>query len=73
MRLINLHTLNLEEIWDQDAIKYAIPLHRREDGELSFQVMQNSAVACNTEGSAKIQNSCEHAVDDSHDSFTMCG
>jgi Heterokaryon incompatibility protein (HET) len=67
MRLTNAHTLKLEEVWDENVKEYAILSHRWEDGEVSFQNMQNPAVASNMKGFAKIQKSCEHAVNDGYD------
>lgn len=64
MRLINAHSLRLEEFWDQRVEKYAILSHRWEDGEVSFQDMQKPAMASTMKGFAKIQKSCERAVID---------
>ncbi|MCJ1271842.1 hypothetical protein MMC22_011747 [Lobaria immixta] len=66
MWLIDAHTLKLEEVWDENVKEYAILSHRWEDGEVSFQQMQNPGVASSLTNFAKIQNSCEHAVSDGY-------
>ena len=66
MRLLNIHTLEIEEFWDENVKKYAILSHRWEDEEVSFQDMQNLAVASSKKGYAKIQKSCEQAAKDGH-------
>lgn len=66
MWLIDAHTLKLEEVWDENVKEYAILSHRWEDGEVSFQQMQNPAVASNMTGFAKIQKTCEHAINDGY-------
>lgn len=66
MWLINAHTLQLEEVWGENVKEYAILSHRWEDGEVSFQDMQNPAVATTKKGFAKIRKSCEHAVNDGY-------
>lgn len=45
MRLINANTIELEEFWGEIDKPYAILSHRWEDGEVSFQNMQNLALA----------------------------
>jgi Heterokaryon incompatibility protein (HET) len=67
MRLINVETLKLEEVWDETVKKYAILSHRWEGGEVSFQDMQDPAVASEMEGFAKIQKSCERARNHGYD------
>ncbi|OCL13228.1 HET-domain-containing protein, partial [Glonium stellatum] len=67
MRLINARTLKLEEVWDENVKKYAILSHRWEDGEVTFQDMENIAVASKMKGFEKIQKSCEHAIIDGLD------
>ena len=67
MRLINAHTLKLEKVRDETVKTYAILSHRWEDdGEVSFQDMQNSNVAFDTTGYTKIQKSCAQAVKDGY-------
>ncbi|KFY51743.1 hypothetical protein V497_08890 [Pseudogymnoascus sp. VKM F-4516 (FW-969)] len=66
MRLINANTLELEEIWGETDKPYAILSHRWEDGEVSFQNMQNLALACTMKGFDKIQKSCEQAIKDGY-------
>lgn len=66
MWLINAHTLKLEEVWGESVKEYAILSHRWEDGEVSFQDMQNPAVATTKKGFAKIRKSCELAVNDGY-------
>ena len=66
MRLINVYTLKLEELWDENVKDYAILSHRCEDGEASFAGMQNLALASNMKGFVKSQKSCEHAVNDGY-------
>ncbi|OBT60606.1 hypothetical protein VE03_10038 [Pseudogymnoascus sp. 23342-1-I1] len=66
MRLINAKTLELEEIWGENDKAYAILSHRWEGGEVSFQDMQNLALASNMKGFGKIQKSCEQAVEDGY-------
>jgi hypothetical protein len=66
MWLINARTLKLEEVWGESVKEYAILSHRWEDGEVSFQDMQNPAVAFTKKGFAKIRKSCEHAVNDGY-------
>ena len=66
MRLINAHTLKLEEFWDETSKEYAILSHRWEGGEVSFQDMQEPTVASNMKGFTKIQKSCERAVIDGY-------
>lgn len=66
MWLINAHTLKLEEVWGESVKEYAILSHRWEDGEVSFQDMQNPAMASTKKGFAKIRKSCEHAVNDGY-------
>lgn len=65
MRLINAHTLKLEEFWDEKT--YAILSHRWGDGEVSFGDMQDPAVASNMKGYGKIRKACKQAVSDGHD------
>ena len=62
MRLVNSHTLRLEEVQDENAKKYAILSHRWEADEVSFQDMQDPVMASNKKGFMKIQKSCEHAL-----------
>ena len=66
MWLIDAHTLKLENVWDETKREYAILSHRWEDDEVSFQDMQNPAVASKMKGYAKIQKSCEHALDNGY-------
>ena len=66
MRLINAHHLKLEEVRDENVKEYAILSHRWEDGEVSFLDMQSPAVASKMKGFAKIQKSCEHAINDGY-------
>ncbi|KFY35940.1 hypothetical protein V494_05464, partial [Pseudogymnoascus sp. VKM F-4513 (FW-928)] len=66
MWLINAKTLKLEEIWGETEKEYGILSHRWEDGEVSFQDMQNLALASNRKGFGKIQKSCEQAVKDGY-------
>ncbi|KFY05904.1 hypothetical protein V492_08238, partial [Pseudogymnoascus sp. VKM F-4246] len=66
MWLINSKTLELEEIWDEIEKEYAILSHRWEDGEVSFQDMQNLTLASNKKGFGKIQKSCEQAIKDGY-------
>lgn len=67
MRLINIDTLKLEEIHNQDAFKqYAILSHRWEDEEVSFKDMRNLARASSKKGFAKIKKSCERARSDGY-------
>lgn len=65
MRLINVHTLKLEESWDEKT--YAILSHRWGDGEVSFGDMQDPAVTSNMKGYGKIRKACKQAVSDGHD------
>lgn len=62
MRLINAHTLKLNDVRDENIERFAILSHRWEDGEVSFQEMQNPTAASNMKGFMKIQKSCQHAV-----------
>ena len=66
MWLIDAHNLKLEEVWDENVKEYAILSHRWEDGEVSFQQIQNPAVASSLTNFAKIRKSCEHAVSDGY-------
>lgn len=67
MRLINTHTLKLEEVKDESVKKYAILSHRWEDGEVGFGDMQDLAVASNMKGYEKIQKARKQAVSDGND------
>ena len=64
MRLINAYTLELEEFPDERGTKYAILSHRWEDGEVSFQDMQDLEKAKTKNGFTKILKSCECARED---------
>ena len=64
MWLINARTLQLEQVWGERNVKYAILSHRWEDEEVSFRDMQNLAVATKLKGFAKIRQSCELALKD---------
>ncbi|KFX89989.1 hypothetical protein O988_08390 [Pseudogymnoascus sp. VKM F-3808] len=66
MRLINANTLELEEFWGEIDKPYAILSHRWEDGEVSFQNMQNLALASTMKGFDKIQKSCGQAIKDGY-------
>lgn len=66
MRLINVHSFEVEEVWDESVKEYAILSHRWEDDEVSFRDMQDLAVASTMEGFAKIQRSCDHAQKDGY-------
>lgn len=66
MRLINATTLELEELWEETEKQYAILSHRWEDGEVSFQAMQNAATASDMKGFAKIKATCRQALADGH-------
>ena len=67
MRLINVHSLEVEEVWDENVKDYAILSHRWENDEVSFWDMQDLAVASTMKGFAKIQRSCDHARGDGYD------
>lgn len=67
MRLINAHTLELEEFWDETVKEYATLSHRLEVGEVSFQDMQSKEVRSKKRGFAKIRKTCEQAVKDNLD------
>ena len=71
MRLINAHTLKVEEFTSENVEQYAILSHRWENGEVSFQDMQNLAVASSMKGFVKIQKSCEEAVNYGFDYLWM--
>ena len=67
MRLINTHTLQMEEFFDVGRPKYAILSHRWRDGEVLLQDMQDIARASIKAGFAKIQRTCEQAIADGFD------
>ena len=71
MRLINSHLLELEEVSDETVREYAILSHKWDDVEVSFQDMQNPAVASRMKGFKKLQESCKHAVSDGYDYVWM--
>ena len=64
MRLINVHSLRLEEVWNESEKKYAILSHRWGDGEVSFSDFQNLELASSMQGFSKIRQACEHAKGD---------
>ncbi len=66
MRLINVLSLELEEVFDDNKTKYAILSHRWEDEEVSFRDMQDLAVASTMKGFVKIQSSCKQARNDGY-------
>ena len=66
MRLINTHNLKLEEFPDERGLEYAILSHRWEEGEVTFQDMQNFGAAKEKEGFVKISKSCERAREDGY-------
>lgn len=71
MRLINAHTLELEDFVDETTAKYAILSHRWQDEEVSFQAFQNlKASECLT-GFGKIYRCCKQALHDGH-SYVWC-
>lgn len=45
MRLINVNSLELEDVWDEKVKKYAILSHRWENEEVTFQDMQDQIMA----------------------------
>ena len=67
MWLINALTLQLEEVWGEKNVSYAILSHRWENEEVSFRDMQNLGVATKLKGFAKIRQSCERALEDKHE------
>ena len=67
MRLINARTLKLEEFWGERSIPYTILSHRWEDGEVTFQDMQDPKRAASLNGFTKIRNACELTVKHGYD------
>ncbi|OJJ75241.1 hypothetical protein ASPBRDRAFT_193893 [Aspergillus brasiliensis CBS 101740] len=63
MRLLNANTRELEDFMSHDIPPYAILSHTWGNDEVSFQDMQASTVT-EKEGYAKIQQSCERALQD---------
>ncbi|GKZ24056.1 hypothetical protein AbraIFM66951_010555 [Aspergillus brasiliensis] len=63
MRLLNTKTRKLEDFMSHDIPPYAILSHTWAKDEVSFQDMQASTVT-EKEGYAKIQQSCERALQD---------
>ncbi|KAI1503896.1 heterokaryon incompatibility protein-domain-containing protein [Biscogniauxia marginata] len=62
MRLINTHTLDLEDFVGREIPRYAILSHTWEDGqEVSFQEWQDRQIVSFKTGYSKIQNACEQA------------
>ena len=61
MYLINVHSFQLEEFYDERAPQYAILSHRWEEEEVNFQDMQNLEVARTKKGFLKIRESCKIA------------
>jgi len=66
MRLINAHTLELEEFVDETAVEYAILSHRWQDEEVGFQVYQDLKAARRLKGFDKIQRCCRQALLEGH-------
>ena len=64
MRLINVHTLELEEFHDENGAEYAILSHKWEDGEVSHRDIQDLEVAKRRKGYARTLKSCENAKTD---------
>ena len=66
MWLIDTESLELVEVWDENSKEYAILSHRWEPGEVSFQDMQDFAVASKKRNFSKIQNLCRQAIHDGY-------
>lgn len=61
MKLIEVNTFHLVDVIDETVEEYAILSHQWEEGEVSFQDMQNLDIATSNKGFAKIRRTCEHA------------
>lgn len=62
MRLINVHTGELEEFFGRaDVPPYAILSHTWGEGEVSYQDWQSQGVRASRAGSAKIERACEQS------------
>lgn len=66
MRLINAHSLQLEEVWDENEKQYAILSHRWEDGDVGFFQMQDLVAASEWKGFTKIRKVCKQALRDGY-------
>ena len=68
MRLINAHTLKLEEFLNDKVQPYAILSHRWSDSEMSLLDMQSLQLEepVNSQGFLKIKYACEQAVKDGY-------
>jgi hypothetical protein len=65
MRLLNTHTLKLEELPGNDYIAYAILSHTWEEEEVTYQDMQLGNEHASTKaGYSKIVASAKHALDE---------
>ncbi|KAF2809939.1 HET-domain-containing protein [Mytilinidion resinicola] len=62
MRLLDTETLKLHEFFGDNIPPYAILSHRWEDGEVSFQDMQDPHTASQKAGWTKIKRFCEKAA-----------
>ena len=69
MRLINAHTLKLEEFLNEKGKPYAILSHRWGNGEMSLLDMQSLPIdePAESRGFVKIKYACEQAVKDGHE------
>ncbi|KAL8664743.1 MAG: hypothetical protein Q9168_007842 [Polycauliona sp. 1 TL-2023] len=67
MWLINVHTTQLEEVWDEEVKAYAILSHRWQQDEITFKDMQNPEAAANKPQFSKIAGVCEIARNDGYD------
>lgn len=65
MRLLNSVSLELKEFLGSDIPPYAILSHTWGEEEVTFQDIQNPAVAANKKGYAKIQGCSSQAIKDS--------
>ncbi|KAF5608147.1 heterokaryon incompatibility protein het-E-1 [Fusarium pseudoanthophilum] len=62
MRLINTHTLKLEEFYNEDAPPYAILSHAWGNEEVKFEEWQDCQQASLKQGYSKILKACEEAL-----------
>ena len=69
MRLLNVHSMQLEEFFENEIPPYAILSHRWGREEVTFQDMKDEAKAAKKAGYTKITGCCQLATSDSYDYF----
>lgn len=67
MRLLNSHSLAIEEYWDANIPPYAILSHTWDHEEVSFQDMQDISIAERRFGFSKLKKAADLAAEDGYD------